>query len=145
MCVPVLGTMVTFLIHPYLEDEPFTVGRALSTLSLFNIISGPTTLFGIFIISMVTARVSAGRLLKFFLSVEVEGADMTGVNGVTTEHSDFDVSLLFYATLILKHFQIKSMTSLLIIFNNAFMCNTMFSMGCSDYTCKRVFFLCIKK
>ncbi|OWF53711.1 ATP-binding cassette sub-family C member 9 [Mizuhopecten yessoensis] len=85
VAVPAIGTMVAFLIHPYLETEPFTVGKALSTLSLFNLLQVPCWLITHFINTFVTADVSVKRLLPYFLAEEVEGPG--GRDAKTHTHS----------------------------------------------------------
>ncbi|XP_060072663.1 ATP-binding cassette sub-family C member 9-like [Ylistrum balloti] len=94
VAVPAIGTMVTFLIHPYLEDEPFTVGKALSTLSLFNLLQLPCWLITHFVNTFVTANVSVKRLLPYFLAEEVEGPGGRGAkthtHSIGVETTDLD-------------------------------------------------------
>ncbi|KAL3856342.1 hypothetical protein ACJMK2_011111, partial [Sinanodonta woodiana] len=71
--VTALGTMLTFVLYSYLEDTPLTAGKAMSTLALFNILSVPLVLFVLFTTAVITANVSAKRLVPYFLAQEVEG------------------------------------------------------------------------
>ncbi|XP_033748591.1 LOW QUALITY PROTEIN: ATP-binding cassette sub-family C member 9-like [Pecten maximus] len=94
IAVPAIGTMLAFLIHPYLEDEPFTVGKALSTLSLFNLLQLPCWLITHFVNTFVTANVSVKRLLPYFLAEEVEGPGGRGAkthtHSIGVETTDLD-------------------------------------------------------
>lgn len=74
-----------FLIHPFLESEPLTVGRAMSTLSLFQVLQFPCIQITHFITTFVNANVSVKRLLPFFLAEEVEGPGGRGAK--THTHS----------------------------------------------------------
>ena len=65
----------TFVLYPLIEDEPLTAGKALSTLALFNILAVPLVLFTLFTTAVITANVSAKRLIPYFLAEEVEGMD----------------------------------------------------------------------
>ncbi|KAK3084802.1 hypothetical protein FSP39_019339 [Pinctada imbricata] len=71
--VPALGMMITFIIYPYLEDAPLDLGKAMSTLALFNVLLIPIVLFTLFCTTVITANVSAKRLVPFFLAEECEG------------------------------------------------------------------------
>lgn len=73
VAVPTIGTMVTFILYPDLEGKPLDVGKALSTLALFNILTLPMALFTLFCTTFITASVSIKRLLRFLLSEETEG------------------------------------------------------------------------
>ena len=66
-------SLQTFILYPYLEKEPLSAGKALSTLALFNILSVPLVLFTLFTTAVITANVSAKRLIPYFLASEVEG------------------------------------------------------------------------
>ena len=63
------------MLYPHIEEEPLSAGKALSTLALFNILSVPLILFTLFTTSLITANVSAKRLIPYFLAEEVEGID----------------------------------------------------------------------
>jgi len=79
-----------------LEEEPLTVGRALSTLSLFNIMTIPVTLITILVTTLITADVSAKRMLPFLMAPEVEGLgrkEKTHTHSIGTETVDFDVGI----------------------------------------------------
>lgn len=73
VAVPTIGTMVTFILYPDLEGKPLDVGKALSTLALFNILTLPMALFTLFCTTFITASVSIKRLMRFLLSEETEG------------------------------------------------------------------------
>lgn len=71
--VPILATLLTFILYPYIEDEPLTAGKALSTLALFNILTIPLVLFSVTTSTFIMANVSVRRLLPYFMSAEVKG------------------------------------------------------------------------
>ncbi|XP_076108131.1 ATP-binding cassette sub-family C member 9-like isoform X1 [Mytilus galloprovincialis] len=73
VAIPILGTMITFILYPYLEDEPLDAGKALSTLALFNVLRLPTILFTAFINSFINANVSAKRVIPYLLAEDAEG------------------------------------------------------------------------
>lgn len=66
-------TFQTFILYPDLEGKPLDVGKALSTLALFNILTLPMALFTLFCTTFITASVSIKRLMRFLLSEETEG------------------------------------------------------------------------
>lgn len=66
-------TLQTFILYPDLEGKPLDVGKALSTLALFNILTLPMALFTLFCTTFITASVSIKRLMRFLLSEETEG------------------------------------------------------------------------
>ncbi|XP_055997063.1 ATP-binding cassette sub-family C member 8-like isoform X2 [Ostrea edulis] len=95
IAVPTIGTVVTFVLYPSLEESPLNVGKALSTLALFNILTIPMALFTYFITTFITARVSMKRLVNFLLAEENEGlADqpktLTHSIGIDTEDIKMD-------------------------------------------------------
>ncbi|XP_060582748.1 ATP-binding cassette sub-family C member 9-like [Ruditapes philippinarum] len=71
--VPAIATLLTFVLYPYIEKEPLTAGKALSTLALFNILYVPLVLFSVMTSTLIMANVSAKRLMPYFLAPEVEG------------------------------------------------------------------------
>nr|XP_022339096.1 ATP-binding cassette sub-family C member 9-like isoform X1 [Crassostrea virginica] len=73
VAVPTIGTMVTFILYPELEEKPLNVGKALSTLALFNILTLPMALFTYFCTTFITANVSIKRLMHFLLAEDTEG------------------------------------------------------------------------
>lgn len=81
----------TFVLYPYIEEEPMTAGKALSTLALFNILNVPLVLFSLMTSTIIMANVSAKRLIPYFLSPEVEGLQgfsdtiKTGVESLTDD------------------------------------------------------------
>ncbi|KAK7499155.1 hypothetical protein BaRGS_00009702 [Batillaria attramentaria] len=69
MAAPVVGAMLTFVLHPLLTDEPLTAGVALSILALFNLLSGPLQL-----LTLVSAAVANARNQdKFDTVVNIDG------------------------------------------------------------------------
>ena len=81
------------MLYPHIEDQPLSAGKALSTLALFNILAIPLVLFTLFTTSLITARVSARRLIPYFLETEVEGMDAHGdtMKTVGTLNDDLEV------------------------------------------------------
>lgn len=68
-----LVPLQTFILYPELEEKPLNVGKALSTLALFNILTLPMALFTYFCTTFITANVSIKRLMHFLLAEDTEG------------------------------------------------------------------------
>ncbi|KAL8596886.1 hypothetical protein ACOMHN_065836 [Nucella lapillus] len=71
MAAPVVGAMMTFVLHPMLSSEPVTAGVALTILALFNLLSGPLQLLSLVSASVANASVSSRRLMPLLLAEEV--------------------------------------------------------------------------
>ncbi|KAK6967355.1 ATP-binding cassette sub-family C member 9 [Biomphalaria glabrata] len=41
ICAPVIGTLLTFVLYPVLEEKPLTAGKTMAVLALFNLLQGP--------------------------------------------------------------------------------------------------------
>ncbi|CAH1801693.1 unnamed protein product [Owenia fusiformis] len=72
---PLLVTLVTFTIYPYIQNEPLTASKAFASLALFNILALPLFLFPVLVNTLVNAKVSNERILPFLLAPEVEGSN----------------------------------------------------------------------
>ena len=68
-----LVPLQTFILYPELEEKPLNVGKALSTLALFNILTLPMALFTYFCTTFITANVSIKRLMHYLLAEDTEG------------------------------------------------------------------------
>ncbi|XP_076452886.1 ATP-binding cassette sub-family C member 9-like [Babylonia areolata] len=71
MAAPVLGAMMTFVLHPMLNSQPLTAGVALTILALFNLLSGPLQLLSLVSAAVANATVSGRRLMPLLLAEEV--------------------------------------------------------------------------
>ncbi|PVD32870.1 hypothetical protein C0Q70_08317 [Pomacea canaliculata] len=71
MAAPVVGAVLTFVLHAFLSTEPMTAGVVLSILALFNLLSGPLQLLSMVSTSVANARVSSRRLKPFLLAPEI--------------------------------------------------------------------------
>ncbi|XP_070204431.1 ATP-binding cassette sub-family C member 9-like [Littorina saxatilis] len=71
MAAPVIGAMLTFVIHPTLSEEPLTAGVALTILALFNLLSGPLQLLTLVSAAVANASVSSRRLMPILLAQEI--------------------------------------------------------------------------
>ncbi|XP_035824447.1 ATP-binding cassette sub-family C member 9 isoform X2 [Aplysia californica] len=71
ICAPVIGTLLTFMLYPMLEDKPLTAGATMSVLAIFNLLQGPLQIMSLLSASIANAQVSCGRLLPFLMSEEI--------------------------------------------------------------------------
>ena len=90
------------MLYPHIEEEPLSAGKALSTLALFNILSVPLILFTLFTTSLITANVSAKRLIPYFLAEEVEGIDAPTGTMQTVGTLDGDLEVWYKTELQLR-------------------------------------------
>lgn len=95
----------TFILYPYLEDEPLDAGKALSTLALFNVLRLPTILFTAFINSFINANVSAKRVIPYLLAEDAEGfntGDKHKTHTIGTDTMEDKVNMIYVEHLMLK-------------------------------------------
>ncbi|KAK9764159.1 hypothetical protein K7432_008560, partial [Basidiobolus ranarum] len=73
VCVPFLVTLSTFALYTLVgNNDPLTPDLVFVSLSLFNLLQFPLTMFPSVISSMVEASVAFGRLYKFLTSEELD-------------------------------------------------------------------------
>ncbi|XP_041460450.1 ATP-binding cassette sub-family C member 9-like isoform X1 [Lytechinus variegatus] len=72
---PIIVTLVSFGTYEPITGKVLTPDVAFTTLSLFNQMAGPLFMFPFVINLLVNWIVSTGRLKKYLLAPEVEGAD----------------------------------------------------------------------
>ncbi|KAI9148595.1 ATP-binding cassette glutathione S-conjugate transporter ycf1 [Blastocladiella emersonii ATCC 22665] len=71
MCTPFLVAFVSFSVHTLVQKEPLTPTKAFVSLSLFNLLQFPLTMFPNVINSCVEASVSLNRIHAFLTMEEV--------------------------------------------------------------------------
>ncbi|KAI8739255.1 ATP-binding cassette sub-family C member 9 [Biomphalaria glabrata] len=71
ICAPVIGTLLTFVLYPVLEEKPLTAGKTMAVLALFNLLQGPLQIMSLLSASVANALVSARRLLPYLTASEV--------------------------------------------------------------------------
>ncbi|XP_078691150.1 ATP-binding cassette sub-family C member 9-like isoform X2 [Branchiostoma floridae x Branchiostoma belcheri] len=69
---PVAATLISFGTYEFLNNQPLTAASAFTSLSLFNIMAFPLTIFPILIRTVINATVATKRMKPFFESTEVE-------------------------------------------------------------------------
>ncbi|KAH9525654.1 ATP-binding cassette sub- C member 8 [Bulinus truncatus] len=68
---PVVGTLLTFVLYPVLEEKPLTAGKTMAVLALFNLLQGPLQIMSLLSASVANALVSSQRLLPYLMASEV--------------------------------------------------------------------------
>ncbi|XP_035695292.1 ATP-binding cassette sub-family C member 9-like isoform X1 [Branchiostoma floridae] len=69
---PVAATLISFGTYEFFNNQPLTAASAFTSLSLFNIMGFPLTVFPILLRTAINAAVATKRLKPFFESSEVE-------------------------------------------------------------------------
>ncbi|XP_070560016.1 ATP-binding cassette sub-family C member 9-like [Ptychodera flava] len=72
---PIIVTLVSFGLYPYLYNTPLTPEVAFSSVALFNQLNIPLMLVPMVIGFTVNTMVSVRRLRKFFIAAEIEGKE----------------------------------------------------------------------
>ncbi|KAJ3391487.1 hypothetical protein HDU84_005862 [Entophlyctis sp. JEL0112] len=72
VCTPLMVSFLSFAVYSFASDEPLTSTKVFVSMSLFNLLQFPLTMFPSVITAIIDASVSFNRLFAFLLAEELD-------------------------------------------------------------------------